>query len=159
MKFKQTLSIPWKLQIFLFPEQNCIMIIVLTRTFHILIRTCRFCVNVVFVKNSSPVNMRFKRYCFEVVLQDVALVQSPLGKNFQPVYGILPTQYHGNLDSYLFVAIIPVQKVNNDWHTQRTDHMTSLNQLDEVAGDMMCKGKQYLEKLKHLKIISRKLTS
>ena len=35
-----------------------------------------------------------------------------------------------NLDSSLFVAVFSVWKVNNDWETCRTDHMSSLNWLN-----------------------------
>ena len=37
---------------------------------------------------SGPIVTQFNAYCFHLVLRDATLVQSPAGRNFQPVYGI-----------------------------------------------------------------------
>ena len=66
------------------------------------------------LRNLAPVATRFMAYCIEIDLRDAALIPSLVGTEFSTsVSDRCQPKIARNVDSYGFVAIIPVEKVND----------------------------------------------
>ena len=77
-------------------------------------------------------SQKFKVWCFELVLQDAALVRFPAGEEFSiSVLHRCQPNIVSNLDRYWFIAVISVWKSSNDWYTGRANHTLPLNYLDD----------------------------
>ena len=76
---------------------------------------------------SRPLVTRFKAYCFELLQRDASLVRGIFGQ----CMGSVAIRHLEEFGQLLFVAAMPVQKVNNNWGTRRPDHMSTLSLLND----------------------------